>query len=231
VKLPSGHPASNQKRGPKLVIPVNLSSPVSIALCLWVAAVLSGCVSSESGLAQKKQGSYSLTSHDIVWVNRAVQETKTVQLWVDPLGVRLAGGAVHQAFNSVSFTMAAEGFAIAMATLVKPAYPFVSDAAPDTVHITARITDIISVERLAKRGDHIGADAQGRLPTLGLEIEFRDAVNNELLAAIVSLRLAPRILSLAARRSTAGNYAEAFGPMAARIRSGLDRAGPWGLAR
>ena len=202
------------------------------ALCaaLVLALSSSACVTQTTAEPQRYAGYYSLTSQEIVWVTRAVQERRTHSLWLDPLTLLPTSQVVRQTVNREAMDRAAAGFALAMEVLVAPSYPFSRQQDPGTVRMTARLTDRINVGELARKGEHMGATSVGLLPSLALEIEFRDTVTGELLAALTTTRLGRQLLALASRRGTTDEYAQLFSGMAVRVRSGLDRAGPWGLA-
>ena len=209
-----------------------LSQSLTRTLCaaLLLPFALPACVTQTTAESPGYEGFYSLTSQEIVWVTRAVQERRTHSLWLDPLTLVPTSQVVRQTFTREAMDRAAAGFALAMKVLVAPSYPFSRQQDPGTVRMTARLTDKINVEQLAKRGEHMGATSDGLLPSLALEIEFRDTVTGELLAALTTTSLGRQLLALASRRGTTDDYAQLFSGMAVRVRSGFDRAGPWGLA-
>ena len=215
------------------MIPAMTLPRFATALCctLWLALVVPACVTSETQSSPDHEGYYSLTSQEIVWVTRAVQERRIHSLWLDPLTLVPTSPVVRQTFTREAMGRAAAGFALAMEVLLAPSYPLSRQRDPGTVRMTARLTDKINVVQLAKRGAHVGATASGLLPSLALEIEFSDTVTGELLAAVTTQRLGRQLMALASRGGSSDDYAQLFSGMAVRIRDGFDRAGPWGLAQ
>lgn len=215
------------------MIPTMCLSRFTTALCcaLSLALISPACVTRETQSNPRYEGYYSLTSQEIVWVTRAVQERRTHSLWLDPLILVPTSQVVRRTFTRQAMGRAAAGFALAMEVLVAPSYPFSRQRDPGTVRMTARLTDKINVMQLATKGEHVGATTNGLLPSLALEIEFRDTVTGELLAAVTTMGMGQQLLALASRGGTSDEYAQLFSGMAVRVRDGFDRAGPWGLAQ
>lgn len=192
---------------------------VALGLGLALAA---GCRTEErrGGFSLDLGNTTTVTRDSIIWTTPPARTggfedivLRSLEIAVLPTGLDPEAAArVRWVYRSV------------LESTLTPSYPIVVEPGPRTLVVEARLTDTIGMRPLRERFAAVGGDPGGRLDAIGLEVRFSRGEDGEVIAGLVSTRSSHVFRGALRGGMDATAIANAFLPLAARLRMALDRA-------